>query len=133
MLPNLYPRQEFFLMVFTPQYMRLNQDFPAPRLSFLQTGHTDSGQSYADVYRNDVSLHRHPKAPVQSQNMQSMPNRFPSDPDICSSHTQTQEETAFRDRSSYRKIHTERRNANGGKAALSEKLPRYGCTRPGRG
>ena len=56
-----------FSNCFSPQYMRLNHIFHAPRPSFLQTGHTGGGQSYADVYRNDVPLHRHPKAPVRSR------------------------------------------------------------------
>ena len=56
-----------FSKCFSPQYMRLNHIFHAPRPSFLQTGHTGIGQSYADVYRNDVPLHRHPKASVRSR------------------------------------------------------------------
>ena len=56
-----------FSKCFSPQYMRLNHIFHAPRPSFLQTGHTGIGHSYADVYRNDVPLHRHPKASVQSR------------------------------------------------------------------
>lgn len=56
-----------FSSCFSPQYMRLNHIFHAPRPSFLQTGHTGIGQSYADVYRNDVPLHRHPKASVRSR------------------------------------------------------------------
>ena len=56
-----------FSNCFSPQYMRFNHIFHAPRTSFLQTGHTGIGQSYADVYRNDVPLHRHPKASVRSR------------------------------------------------------------------
>ncbi len=56
-----------FSNCFSPQYMRFNHIFHAPRTSFLQTGHAGIGQSYADVYRNDVPLHRHPKASVRSR------------------------------------------------------------------